>query len=152
MSNIDVIYTFWSNLKKTADMEIGQIGFHDNKNVRSIHVEKRSNEIVNRLNKTKVSLKIILAFFQNLLKNKFQVVKNNVNFQSEREERDRKERNKEKQVQREIKLKEKEDAKRKEEAAQLRSYDYVMKTENMRTNEVSIRKIKLKKKFPYLLL
>lgn len=54
LSNIDVIYTFWSNLKKTADMEIGQIGFHDSKNVRSVRIERRINDIVNRLNKTKV--------------------------------------------------------------------------------------------------
>src|SRR5699024_2606352 len=54
LSNIDVIYTFWSNLKKTADMEVGQIGFHDYGDVRSVRVEKRNNEIVNRLNKTKV--------------------------------------------------------------------------------------------------
>ena len=36
-----------------------------------------------------------------------------------------------------MKSKEKEEAKRKEEAAKLRSYDYVMKQENMTTNEVS---------------
>jgi hypothetical protein len=32
--NITVIYTLWSNLKKSGDMEIGQVGFHDEKAVR----------------------------------------------------------------------------------------------------------------------
>jgi len=52
--NITVIYTPWSNLKKTAGMETGQVGFHKQKMVKKIHVEQRINEIVNRLNKTKV--------------------------------------------------------------------------------------------------
>ncbi|XP_046920045.2 coiled-coil domain-containing protein 25 isoform X2 [Dermatophagoides farinae] len=116
ISNLNIVYTFWTNLKKTADMEVGQVGFHDYKQVRSISIQKRINEIVNRLNKTKV-------------------VKNNVDLRQEREERDRKERNKEKDIQREIRLREKEETKRREEAAKLRSYDYVMKTENMKTNE-----------------
>jgi hypothetical protein len=34
-------------------MEVGQVGYHDLKLVRRIKVEKRQNEIVNRLNKTK---------------------------------------------------------------------------------------------------
>jgi hypothetical protein len=52
--NITVIYTPWSNLKKTGDMATGQVGFKDSKAVKKIHVEKRENAIVNRLNKTKV--------------------------------------------------------------------------------------------------
>lgn len=53
MNDVDVIYTMWANLKKTQDMEIGQVGFHKDKEVRKIRVAKRINEIVNRLNKTK---------------------------------------------------------------------------------------------------
>lgn len=34
MNNINVVYTPWSNLKKTADMDVGQIGFHRQKEVR----------------------------------------------------------------------------------------------------------------------
>lgn len=33
MNNIAIVYTLWSNLKKTADMEVGQVGFHSNKEV-----------------------------------------------------------------------------------------------------------------------
>lgn len=33
MNNVDVIYTMWSNLKKTQGMEAGQVSFHDDKAV-----------------------------------------------------------------------------------------------------------------------
>jgi hypothetical protein len=35
-------------------MATGQIGFHRQKEVKKVHVEKRINEIINRLNKTKL--------------------------------------------------------------------------------------------------
>eukprot|EP01025_Chloroclados_australasicus_P038801 TRINITY_DN4006_c0_g3_i1.p1 TRINITY_DN4006_c0_g3~~TRINITY_DN4006_c0_g3_i1.p1 ORF type:complete len:216 (-),score=25.73 TRINITY_DN4006_c0_g3_i1:461-1108(-) len=54
MNNLDIVYTPWANLKKTASMEVGQVSFHDQKTVKKIKVEKKINEIVNRLNKTKV--------------------------------------------------------------------------------------------------
>ncbi len=34
-------------------MLVGQVGFHDQKLVKKIHVQKKDNAIVNRLNKTK---------------------------------------------------------------------------------------------------
>lgn len=52
--NITVIYTPWSNLKKSGNMATGQVGFHNNKLVKRVYVEKRENAIVNRLNKSKV--------------------------------------------------------------------------------------------------
>ncbi|KAL1917351.1 uncharacterized protein VTP21DRAFT_5007 [Calcarisporiella thermophila] len=52
-NNITVIYTPWSNLKKTGDMDVGQVSFHNPKLVKRVFIEKRVNEIVNRLNKTK---------------------------------------------------------------------------------------------------
>lgn len=53
MNDVDVIYTMWANLKKTQEMEVGQVGFYKDKEVRKIRVAKRINETVNRLNKTK---------------------------------------------------------------------------------------------------
>mmetsp|Transcript_7415 Transcript_7415/g.21892 ORF Transcript_7415/g.21892 Transcript_7415/m.21892 type:complete len:218 (-) Transcript_7415:5497-6150(-) len=50
---VGIVYTPWSNLKKTKAMEVGQVSFHSLKNIRKCKVEKRSNEIVNRLNRTK---------------------------------------------------------------------------------------------------
>ena len=35
-------------------MATGQIGFHRQKQVRKVHIEKRVNEIINRINKTKL--------------------------------------------------------------------------------------------------
>lgn len=52
--NVTIIYTPWSNLKKSGNMATGQVGFHNNKLVKRVYVEKRDNAIVNRLNKTKV--------------------------------------------------------------------------------------------------
>ncbi|GAB2233450.1 hypothetical protein Droror1_Dr00002673 [Drosera rotundifolia] len=57
VNNIDVVYTPWSNLKKTPSMDVGQVGFHNSKMVRTVRVEKRINEVVNRLNRTKVERK-----------------------------------------------------------------------------------------------
>eukprot|EP00468_Gymnochlora_sp_CCMP2014_P009038 CAMPEP_0167766592 /NCGR_PEP_ID=MMETSP0110_2-20121227/15448_1 /TAXON_ID=629695 /ORGANISM="Gymnochlora sp., Strain CCMP2014" /LENGTH=195 /DNA_ID=CAMNT_0007654673 /DNA_START=53 /DNA_END=640 /DNA_ORIENTATION=- len=51
--NVKIVYTMWKNLKKRKSMEIGQIGFHDQKKLRYTKVEARKNEIINRLNKTK---------------------------------------------------------------------------------------------------
>ncbi|XP_022798863.1 coiled-coil domain-containing protein 25-like isoform X2 [Stylophora pistillata] len=115
MNNIAVVYTLWDNLKKTADMEVGQVGFHINKEVRIIKVEKRINEIVNRLNKTK--------------EEKFP------NLREEREERDRLEREDGKQKLREQRQREKEEEKRRKEEAALRSYDSLMDSGKMKSNK-----------------
>ncbi|KAI7840494.1 hypothetical protein COHA_005793 [Chlorella ohadii] len=52
MSNIPIVYTPASNLRKSADMAVGQVGFHDDKLVKRTQVQRRLNEIVNRLNKS----------------------------------------------------------------------------------------------------
>jgi len=51
---VSVVYTPWSNLKKTSDMAPGQVSFHDRKKVKKLRVEKKENHVINRLNKTKV--------------------------------------------------------------------------------------------------
>lgn len=90
----------WSNLKKTQGMEVGQVGFHRDKDVRKIHVPKRLNTVVNRLNKTKRS--------------------ELVNLRGEREERDRSEREDKKKLLREQKDREKVEEKRKQDEAEMR--------------------------------
>jgi len=35
-NNVDIVYTLWSNLKKTPEMDVGQIGFHRQKEVRDM--------------------------------------------------------------------------------------------------------------------
>lgn len=53
-TNINVVYTMHDNLRKTGDMAVGQVGFHDDKLVRKVFVPKKIQEIVKRLEKTKV--------------------------------------------------------------------------------------------------
>ncbi|XP_033336739.1 coiled-coil domain-containing protein 25 [Megalopta genalis] len=114
INDIDVVYTMWSNLKKTQGMEVGQVGFHEDKEVRKIHVSKRVNTIVNRLNKTKRS--------------------EQVNFRAEREQRDKNEREDKKKLMREQKEQEKAEEKRKKEEAEIRSYNSLFNTSNMISN------------------
>ncbi|KAI9140933.1 hypothetical protein BKA69DRAFT_1140487 [Paraphysoderma sedebokerense] len=52
-NNVPIIYTPWSNIKKTAGMDTGTVTFHNPNLVRRVNVPARVNEIVNRLNKTK---------------------------------------------------------------------------------------------------
>lgn len=111
MNDIEVVYTSWANLKKTPGMEVGQVGFHKEKDVRKIKVAKRLNEIVNRLNKTKRE--------------------EHPNFREEREKRDAREREDKKKLLREQKEREKELEKKRKEEAELRSYSTLFKPENM---------------------
>lgn len=53
IGNVAVVYTYWNNLKKTGDMDVGQVSFHRPGDVQRMVVEKRINEIVNRLNRSK---------------------------------------------------------------------------------------------------
>ncbi|XP_043215452.1 coiled-coil domain-containing protein 25-like [Amphibalanus amphitrite] len=115
MNNVDVIYTMWSNLKKTPGMEPGQVSFHKDKEVYKIRLEKRINEIVNRLNKTKREDK--------------------PDFRALREERDRQERDKKKAEFKKQQEQEKVLQKQREEEAKLRSYDSLMQSENMTSNQ-----------------
>lgn len=115
MNNIGIVYTLWENLKKTGDMEVGQIGFHKRKEVRTMVVEKKINEVVNRLNRTKEER------FPDL--------------RLEREQRDQEERDdKRKELQAKTQQ-EKEDERHRKEEAQTRSYTNLMKTENMKSNK-----------------
>lgn len=119
MNDVEIIYTPWSNLKKTPGMDVGQVAYHNEREIRKVKVEKRINAIINRLEKTKVTI-------------------NNVDLRGQREERDAKERAKQHQSIKEQKLKEKEEQRKKEEHKRLHSYETVMSVDNMTSNhEVS---------------
>ncbi|KAA0038714.1 hypothetical protein IC582_007091 [Cucumis melo] len=115
VNNIDVVYTPWSNLKKTASMDVGQVGFHNPKMVRTVRVEKRINDIVNRLNRTKVERKPDLK--------------------AEREAVNAAERAERKQHLREKKRREELERLEKERQAELRSYKGLMVSEKMTSNK-----------------
>lgn len=114
MNNIDIVYTMWENLKKTQGMEVGQVSFFKDKEVRKMRVEKRVNDIVNRLNRTKRE--------------------EHPDFRAEREKRDADERADKKRLAREVREKEKDEEKRRKEEAEIRSYNSLMKSENMTSN------------------
>jgi len=115
-NDLDVVYTPWANLKKTADMDVGQVGFFKQKEVRTIRVERRINEIVNRLEKTKQDVK-------------------KPDLRAQREERDQKERNVNKDKLKEEKRIEKEQEEKKKKDSELRSYNSLMDPENMTSNQ-----------------
>ena len=52
-TSLTVIYTPWSNVKKTGDMPIGAVAFHNERNVKRIHVPHRNTDTLTRLNKTR---------------------------------------------------------------------------------------------------
>ncbi len=57
---VDVVYTMWSNLKKTQGMEVGQVSFFNDKEVRLMKNVGKKSEVVRRLEKTKDIKKIDL--------------------------------------------------------------------------------------------
>lgn len=112
-SSVKVIYTRWRNLNKTSQMEVGAIGFHDRKKIKSIRVEK-DNKIVNAINKTKEVLFPDLA-----------------DLQQERAKLFRQELKAEKIKKAE---EEKEERKKREDLARLQTYSDVMVDSNMKSN------------------
>ncbi|CBY34507.1 unnamed protein product [Oikopleura dioica] len=52
MSETKIVYTPWENLKKTADMVVGQIGYHNHKRCKYICVKKNA-DIVKKIEKTR---------------------------------------------------------------------------------------------------
>ncbi|CEH15572.1 Predicted coiled-coil protein [Ceraceosorus bombacis] len=50
---VTIIYTPWSNVKKTGDLATGAVQFHNDRIVRRHHIAAKDNAILNRLNKTK---------------------------------------------------------------------------------------------------
>ncbi|XP_023327206.1 coiled-coil domain-containing protein 25 isoform X1 [Eurytemora carolleeae] len=115
MNDVDVVYTMWENLHKTESMEVGQIGFHKQKEVRKIRLPKKDTNIINRLNKTKVEKE--------------------VDFRGEREQRDKEEREDKKKKMKKIEEQKKEEEKKRKEEAELRSYSNLMKEEKMKSNK-----------------
>lgn len=53
LPSVSIVYTPWSNLKKTPGMEVGQVGFKDESLVLKYKVQKKLPAVVNRLMKTK---------------------------------------------------------------------------------------------------
>ncbi len=116
LNDVKIVYTPWSNLKKTNGMDVGQVGFHKDSLRRYFTVAKKNSETLKFLEKTRVE-------------------QNDVSFQALREERDAEERRQKKRDlldEQERKRVEDEEARK---AADLKCYSSLMKDTNMRTND-----------------
>jgi len=113
-ATVDVVYTMWSNLKKTAGMEVGQVSFFKDKEVILVKNVAKKSEVVRRLEKTKDIKKIDLRAL--------------------REERDAKERAVLREKEKKQREEEKVQQKKRADDAELRSYTSLMKTDNMKSN------------------
>ena len=98
-------------------MATGQVSFHDHKLVKKIHVETRQNQILNRLNKTKIE--------------------RYPDFRAEREADQREKRKAERMQREEQKAKDRDERKRRDELRWQKdhAYDDLMKEENMVSND-----------------
>lgn len=56
LNKITVIYTPVDNLRSDGSMDTGTVTFHNPRKVKRIHVAKRDNAVVNKLNKTKTEV------------------------------------------------------------------------------------------------
>ncbi|KAH8863146.1 Coiled-coil domain-containing protein [Schistosoma japonicum] len=116
LNDVVVVYTKWENLKKTNDMDVGQVSFHNNKAVYKIVVEKRNGDVIKRLNKTKEQCQ-------------------HPDLRGEREKRDIRVKNKEKAALAAKKKAEIDAQKIRAAEAEKRSYDRLFVESKMRTNE-----------------
>jgi hypothetical protein len=115
-ATVRIVYTPASNLKKTGDMEIGQVSFHNGKLVRYLGPLETDKEIVKRLNKTR--------------EEKFP------NLKAQREERDRRQREKDHQALRAAKDAEKAKIEEERRLAAERNYHGMFDDEaRMRSNK-----------------
>eukprot|EP00871_Galdieria_phlegrea_P002645 jgi/Galph1/3381/GphlegSOOS_G2019.1 len=115
LHGVTIVYTPYVNLKKTGDMDIGQVGFKDRKLVRHVTVEKRQNDIINRLEKTKREAYPDLA--------------------QEKEDHEREKNLKRKQALKEQKKQERISKQEKELKKQELSYSRIMTEDNMTSNK-----------------
>lgn len=106
----------WENLKKTAEMDVGQVSFHNSKNVRRTVVAKRVGEILRRLERT-------------------QTVVESPDLQAEREARDERLRQRARAAQRDRLRAEREAERVRQAEAERRSYDRMFEPDKMRSNE-----------------
>ncbi|KAJ3295819.1 Coiled-coil domain-containing protein 25 [Rhizoclosmatium sp. JEL0117] len=115
LNNQTILYTPWSNLKKTGGMETGQVTFHKTNLVKKVFIRERENAIVNRLNKTKEELYPDLA--------------------AQKIEKQKELRNAQRALEKQLRREEEERKKEYKQAAEMKSYKGVMDNEEeMKSN------------------
>eukprot|EP00892_Ulva_mutabilis_P010680 jgi/Ulvmu1/7985/UM004_0220.1 len=115
-ATVDIVYTMWANLKKTASMEVGQVGFHKQKDVRKVKAVAKVSEPLKRISKTQVE--------------------DHPDLEAQRKEFDRRAA---KEAKRKLQEQKQEEQQRKEEMrreADQRSYTHLMVEDDMQSNKV----------------
>ena len=113
--SVNVIYTAFENLKKTASMDVGQVGFKNSKKVYKMANVRKQTDILKKMEHTKEERQPDLRAMK--------------------EERDREMRRKEKKLQQEQKQQELDDLKKKKKEDELKSYKSLMVASNMVSNK-----------------
>lgn len=113
-SKVDVIYTEFANLKKTASMDTGTVTFHDQKVVVKVKHVERDRDIVKRIEKTRSESHPDLAKMK--------------------EDRDMEEKNRRKKEARDRAAKEREDKRIREEEAERLSYRTFVNNKELSTS------------------
>lgn len=123
---VNVVYTPWENLKKTSSMEVGEVGYKNESNVKTVYGIEKDKETLKRLNKT--------------------MEEKQVEFEKERESYFLEVTNKKKKFYDEKKKKEQEDAKKYKEMMKDKTYSFMDEIGEMTTNKVR-KIIKVKNSF-----
>jgi len=120
-SSVAIVYTPWANLRKTDDMDVGQVGFRSEADVFKVHgTVARNAEVLNRLQKTREERRPNLA--------------------TEKEAWEAEERAIRREAERVRRKVEQEASREQRKAAEERSYDRLMVVDSMVTNaEVAAR-------------
>lgn len=119
LNDVKIVYTPWSNLKKTNGMDVGQVSFHKESLRRYHTVAKKNNDILKALEKTRIE-------------------KNDVNFQALRGERDAEERRQKKREMLDEQERKKLEEQELQKQAELKCYSSLMKESNMRNNDEAV--------------
>ena len=112
---VSVVYTPWYNLKKTQGMEIGEVGFKNEKDVHHIQNVTKDKDLLKKLMRTWVEKEVDLA--------------------AERKAYDLEEKNKQIKKRDEQKKKEKEDAKKYKEELKEKRFEYIDEIGKEQTNK-----------------
>lgn len=119
LKDVRIVYTPWSNLHKVNSMDVGQVGFHNEKLRRYHTIESKDTALLKKLEKTRLE-------------------KNDVDFRAMREARDMEERRQKRVLESTKNEQEKREREEKKKAEEIRTYAGVMHDRNMRSNQGEI--------------
>eukprot|EP00299_Pterocystis_sp_00344_P007481 c2446_g1_i1.p1 GENE.c2446_g1_i1~~c2446_g1_i1.p1 ORF type:complete len:208 (-),score=46.81 c2446_g1_i1:11-634(-) len=113
--DVNVVYTPWGNLRKTAGMDVGQVGFKSEKDVVTVHKVEKNNDILRKLKKSKREAE--------------------PNLPEEKQQRDDSEKQIKRKIAEEERRREKAELNKRKEEARERSYDLILVPELMTSNK-----------------